>query len=82
MLRRHTAQETLVTVDKGVQLLVLDWGSADKSRTMVLITGLGDNAHVYDQFAPATSLKRSVSTDNTRHDSQSRIQVRALDRGH
>jgi pimeloyl-ACP methyl ester carboxylesterase len=44
-------KETLVTVDKGVQLQVLDWGGADKPRTMVLITGLGDNAHVYDQFA-------------------------------
>jgi hypothetical protein len=44
-------KETLVTVGKGVQLQVLDWGGADKTRTMVLITGLGDNAHVYDQFA-------------------------------
>jgi hypothetical protein len=26
-------------------------GGAGKSRTMVLLTGLGDNAHVYDQFA-------------------------------
>ena len=41
----------LVTVDTGVQLQVLDWGGADKPRTMVLLTGLGDNAHVYDQFA-------------------------------
>jgi pimeloyl-ACP methyl ester carboxylesterase len=44
-------KEMLVTVDKGVQLQVLDWGGADKSRAMVLITGLGENAHVYDQFA-------------------------------
>jgi pimeloyl-ACP methyl ester carboxylesterase len=44
-------KKTLVPVDNGVQLQVLDWGGADKSRTMVLITGLGDNAHVYDQFA-------------------------------
>jgi pimeloyl-ACP methyl ester carboxylesterase len=41
----------LVQVDQGVQLQVLDWGGADRSRTMVLLTGLGDNAHVYDQFA-------------------------------
>jgi pimeloyl-ACP methyl ester carboxylesterase len=40
-----------VTVDKGVQLEVLDWGGADKPATMILLTGLGDNAHVYDQFA-------------------------------
>jgi hypothetical protein len=44
-------KETLVTVANGVQLQVLDWGGADKTRTMVLITGLGDYAHVYDQFA-------------------------------
>jgi pimeloyl-ACP methyl ester carboxylesterase len=44
-------KKTLVTVDKGVQLEVLDWGGADKPQTMVLLTGLGDNAHVYDQFA-------------------------------
>jgi pimeloyl-ACP methyl ester carboxylesterase len=30
---------------------VLDWGGADKPNTMVLLTGLGDNAHVYDGFA-------------------------------
>jgi pimeloyl-ACP methyl ester carboxylesterase len=43
--------KTLITVDKGVQLQVLDWGGNDKPHTMVLLTGLGDNAHVYDQFA-------------------------------
>src|SRR3954467_8278949 len=45
----HT--KAFVTVDKGVQLEVLDWGGADKPATVVLLTGLGDNAHVYDQFA-------------------------------
>jgi pimeloyl-ACP methyl ester carboxylesterase len=40
-----------VPVDSGVQLEVLDWGGADKPDTMVLITGYGDNAHVYDEFA-------------------------------
>jgi pimeloyl-ACP methyl ester carboxylesterase len=44
-------KKILVTVDNGVQLQVLEWGGADKSRTLVLLTGLGDNAHVYDQFA-------------------------------
>jgi pimeloyl-ACP methyl ester carboxylesterase len=44
-------KKTLVPVDNGVRLQVLDWGGADKARTMVLLTGLGDNAHVYDQFA-------------------------------
>jgi pimeloyl-ACP methyl ester carboxylesterase len=40
-----------VTVSDGVQLQVLDWGGADKPDTMVLLTGFGDNAHVYDGFA-------------------------------
>lgn len=44
-------KKTLVPVDNGVQLQVLDWGGTDKPHTMVLLTGLGDNAHVYDQFA-------------------------------
>src|SRR4051812_28490257 len=45
----HT--KTFVTVDTGVRLEVVDWGGAEKPATMVLLTGLGDNAHVYDQFA-------------------------------
>ncbi len=32
-------------------LEVVDWGGEHKPQTMVLLTGLGDNAHVYDQFA-------------------------------
>ncbi len=42
---------TFVEVEPGVKLEVLDWGGARKQQTMVLLTGLGDNAHVYDQFA-------------------------------
>jgi len=42
---------TFVEVEPGVRLEVLDWGGADKPRTMVLLTGHGDNVHVYDQFA-------------------------------
>src|SRR4051794_23699000 len=44
-------QELCVPVDGRVGLHVLDWGGADKPETMVLLTGYGDNAHVYDQFA-------------------------------
>jgi pimeloyl-ACP methyl ester carboxylesterase len=42
---------TFAEVEPGVRLDVLDWGGADKPQTMVLLTGLGDNAHVYDPFA-------------------------------
>src|SRR5262245_53340186 len=40
-----------VEVEPGVRLEVVDWGGADKPHTMVLLTGHGDNAHVYDGFA-------------------------------
>ena len=40
---------SLVTVAPDVQVEVLDWGGTGE--TMVLLAGLGDNAHVYDQFA-------------------------------
>ena len=38
-----------VAVEPGVRLEVLDWGGTGP--TLALLTGLGDNAHVYDQFA-------------------------------
>jgi pimeloyl-ACP methyl ester carboxylesterase len=40
---------TFVTVEPGVELEVLDWGGTGEA--LVLLAGLGDNAHVYDQFA-------------------------------
>src|SRR6476469_7998700 len=40
---------TFVTVAPGVRLEVLDWGGTGDP--MVLLTGSGDNAHVYDEFA-------------------------------
>jgi hypothetical protein len=43
----HTIR--FVTVAPGVELEVVDWGGSGAA--MVLLTGLGDNAHVYDQFA-------------------------------
>src|SRR6266404_1057614 len=43
----HTV--SFFTVEPGVQLEVLDWGGT--GTTLVLLTGMGDNAHVFDQFA-------------------------------
>ena len=40
-----------VRVERGVELEVVDWGGENKPQTMVLLTGLGDNAHVFDGFA-------------------------------
>ncbi len=39
-----------VTVDENVELEVLDWGGA--GRPIVLLSGLGNSAHVFDDFAP------------------------------
>jgi pimeloyl-ACP methyl ester carboxylesterase len=43
----HTSQ--FVTVDKDVQLEVLDWGGT--GRPLVFLTGEGNTAHVFDKFA-------------------------------
>jgi pimeloyl-ACP methyl ester carboxylesterase len=40
---------SMVTVEPGVQLEVLDWGGTGEP--MVLLAGLGDNAHIFDHFA-------------------------------
>lgn len=40
-----------VTVEEGVQLEVLDWGGTGPA--LVLLAGLGNTAHYYDDFAPA-----------------------------
>jgi hypothetical protein len=41
--------ENFVSVAPGVKLEVLDWGGSGE--VMVLLTGSGDNAHVFDYFA-------------------------------
>jgi non-heme chloroperoxidase len=43
-------QVKFVTVEKGVQLEVLDWGGT--GRPVVLLAGSGNTAHVFDDFAP------------------------------
>jgi len=43
----HTVH--FVTADSNVKLEVLDWGGS--GRAIVLLAGLGDTAHVYDEFA-------------------------------
>jgi hypothetical protein len=42
-------QVRMVEVEPGVTLEVLDWGGSGEA--MVMLTGLGNNAHVFDQFA-------------------------------
>jgi pimeloyl-ACP methyl ester carboxylesterase len=42
--------QRFVTVEKGVRLETLDWGGT--GRPVVVLAGLGNTAHVFDQFAP------------------------------
>lgn len=44
----HTIQ--FVTVDENVKLEVLNWGGS--GRPVVLLAGLGDTSHIFDEFAP------------------------------
>ncbi len=39
-----------VTVEQGIRLEVLDWGGS--GRPVILLAGLGNDAHVFDRFAP------------------------------
>jgi pimeloyl-ACP methyl ester carboxylesterase len=52
----HTTQ--FVTVEKDVQLEVLDWGGT--GRPLVLLAGLGNTAHVFDDFAPKLTSQAHV----------------------
>jgi non-heme chloroperoxidase len=40
----------MVTVDADVQLEVLEWGGS--GRPLVLLAGIGNTAHLFDEFAP------------------------------
>src|SRR5580704_4170717 len=39
-----------VAIDPATRLEVLDWGG--RGETLVLLAGLGNSAHVFDDFAP------------------------------
>lgn len=47
-----------VLVDKNVQLEVLDWGGS--GRSLVVLAGLGNTAHIYDGIAPKLAEKYHV----------------------
>jgi non-heme chloroperoxidase len=52
----HTVQ--FVTVGNGVKLEVLDWGGA--GRPLIFLAGMGNTAHVFDNFAPKFAAKYHV----------------------
>ncbi len=47
----HTT--SFITADNNVKLEVLDWGGS--GRPLVLLAGLGNTGHVFDEFAPKLS---------------------------
>src|SRR5690242_5015584 len=47
-----------VEVEAGVRLEVLDWGGSGPA--LLLLAGLGDTAHVFDDVAPALSKQHRV----------------------
>ena len=47
-----------VSVSDGVRLEVLDWGGS--GRTVVLLAGGGDTAHIFDDFAPKLTTHNHV----------------------
>jgi pimeloyl-ACP methyl ester carboxylesterase len=49
---------TLVEVEDGVRLEVLDWGGS--GRALLLLAGLGDTAHVFDDIAPMLATRYRV----------------------
>jgi non-heme chloroperoxidase len=49
---------TLVTVENDVRLEVLDWGGSGPP--LLLLAGLGDTAHVFDDVAPTLALQHRV----------------------
>jgi len=49
-LSRASAPPSFVDVADGVRLEVVDWGG--RGRTVVFLSGIGNTAHVFDQFAP------------------------------
>jgi non-heme chloroperoxidase len=52
----HTVQ--FIEVEPGVKLEVLDWGGT--GRPLILLAGLGNDAHIFDQFAPKLTAKYHV----------------------
>ena len=54
----HTA--SFVTVDHDVRLEVLDWGGPSTGRTLVLVPGLGNTAHIFDVLATKLTARYHV----------------------
>ena len=77
-----------VTVADDVQLEVLDWGGSGPA--LVLLAGLGDTGHVFDEFAPLLTARyrvlavtrRGHGTSSAPPDGYGERLVRAFDRAY
>ena len=49
-----------MTVDHDVKLEVLDWGGPSTGRTLVLVPGLGNTAHIFDVLATKLTARYHV----------------------
>ena len=61
----HSAR--FVTVDTNVKLEVLEWAGpqARNARTLVLVPGLGNTAHIFDALAPKLAARSRLSGSST-----------------
>jgi pimeloyl-ACP methyl ester carboxylesterase len=71
----HTTK--LIEVDHGISLEVLEWGRT--GRSVVLLAGLGDTAHVYDDFAPRLARKYHIYAVTRRGFSPSSVPASGYD---
>ena len=55
---RHSVR--FVTAEPGVRIEVVDWGGPTEGRTLVLVPGLGNTAHVFDALAPRLAARYRV----------------------
>jgi len=68
----ESVPEGKFTTVRGMRFHYLDWGGSRK-RTMVLLHGIGDNAHIWDSFArEASRFFRIVAMDQRGHGLSSR----------
>ena len=51
---------SFITAEPGVKLEVLDWGGPSTGRTLVLVPGLGNTAHIFDVLATKLTPKYHV----------------------
>jgi len=62
---RKQPEDRFIHADR-LRLHYLEWGS-DQARTMVLLHGIGDNAHIWDHFSRAADLWRIIVPDQRGH---------------